>query len=331
MKKLIPSFEIYYNKTKISYHSIKKFDPANGTNRDQDNAIRESVIGAIINKKIPDICYLASGEWRRLRLELNKYIETLGNKMNIIIVTVECIHRAGRMYHYDFDILLNNIVINVEFKFNASCVIETPQFASPCKPSQFLDLNFEEWYYDNYLTLIAEYGNIIIPDRDTYIKTIGSNNVECMKLFKEKYDNDKDFNMYCKKIDKTAIKEFIQMCNLDISILSDYLLTTQTDKIYMCYKDHNFYHDMVDTSLYIIKNVIQKEPTNFICETNNGCKLEVKLRFKNGCGLQFPAFQIKRKIPTVKQLKILCSVNNIPSPKLKKNILELLDKHSIIY
>ena len=177
MKKLIPSFEIYYNKTKISYHSIKKFDPANGTNRDQDNAIRESVIGAIINKKIPDICYLVSDEWRRLWIELNKYIETLGKKMNIIIVTVECIHRAGRMYHYDFDILLNNIVINVEFKFNASCVIETPQFASPCKPSQFLDLNFEEWYYDNYLTLIAEYGNIIIPDRDTYIKTIGSNNV----------------------------------------------------------------------------------------------------------------------------------------------------------
>ena len=152
-----------------------------------------------------------------------------------------------------------------------------------------------------------------------------------MKLFKEKYDNDKDFNMYCKKIDKTAIKEFIQMCNLDISILSDYLLTTQTDKIYMCYKDHNFYHDMVDTSLYIIKNVIQKEPTNFICETNNGCKLEVKLRFKNGCGLQFPAFQIKRKIPTVKQLKILCSENNIPSPKLKKKIIEVLDEHNIIY
>tara|TARA_B110000285_G_scaffold76901_1_gene88542 strand:+ start:5128 stop:6123 length:996 start_codon:yes stop_codon:yes gene_type:complete len=329
------NLETVYNKTKIKYSDIRIFDVLSSlfksTTRDRANMLRESIIGAILNIKIPDIFYLLD-EWKRLRRELNKYIETLGKKRNIIFDTFKCIHKAGRGNQYDFDIILNNIiVINVEFKFNAISVIETPQFVSIGKPSRFLNTNFEEYYYDNYLPDIAKKADISIPDRDTYIKTVGRSEVECMKCFKEKYDTDKDFNLFCKKIDKQAIKEFIQMCDLDVGLLSDYLSKTQTDKIYMCYKDNCFHLDEVDPALYIINKVIKKEPTNFICETNNGHKLEVKLRFKNGCGLQFPALQIKRKIPTVKQLRLLCTENKLPVARLKKQIIELLDSKNIRY
>ena len=45
----------------------------------------------------------------------------------------------------------------------------------------------------------------------------------------------------------------------------------------------------------------------------------------------YPAFQIKRKIPYVKELKLLCKTHNLTPPKLKKDILKLLDDNGIIY
>ena len=37
--------------------------------------------------------------------------------------------------------------------------------------------------------------------------------------------------------------------------------------------------------------MVVKSP-NYICQTESGQRLEVKLRWKNYCGIAFPAFQI---------------------------------------
>ena len=238
---------------------------------------------------------------------------------------------AGRNNHYDFKILINDIEFNVEFKFNVTNVNDTPQFVSPMKPSQYLSMNFEEWYYENYLIQIADYGNLEIPNREVYLKKIHSNKVGCMKHFKYKYDTNDIFKKYCKKIDKESIQKFIQITHINMEKLSDYLLEGQRNKIYMCYKDNEFYYDTLNENVYKIVKLDKKEPTNYIYSTETGITLEIKLRFKNGCGLQFPAFQIKRKIPTIKELKKICLNNGIPSPILKKDICLILNKHNIVY
>jgi hypothetical protein len=199
------------------------------------------------------------------------------------------------------------------------------------KPSQYLSNDFVSYIYHNCLKHISEKSGINIPDYDTYIKKIHSNKVECMKEFKERYDKDKTFNKLCKYYDKQSIKNFIHENDLLIENLSEYLINSQKNKNYMCYKDGKFYYDKIDETTYKIKRVIERTNTSYICETESLMKIEVRLRFKNGCGLQFPAFQIKRKIPFVKELQEICRNNNLTPPKLKEDICKLLDENKILY
>ncbi len=121
------------------------------------------------------------------------------------------------------------------------------------------------------------------------------------------------------------------MTTINMDKLSDYLLKSQKEKIYMCYKENTFYYETLDEKLYKIVQLEKKENTNYIYRTELGIKLEIKLRFKNGCGLQFPAFQIRQQNITKKELIKLCDKHDIKSPKLKKDICNILNQHNIIY
>ena len=327
---LLPNVQT--NEGIISYKDINYFyNVENKDKNDLSNKTRENIIASIINQTIPQGYFKYSNLWKTINNGVNDYLNQLACQKNLIIDSVVCMPKAGRGNHYDFQITINkDHIFDIEFKFNASTVTECPQFVSPMNPSKYLDINFEEFFYSNYLGLIAIHGKLELPDKSIYLQTIGNNNVDCMKPYKEKYDTDKGFNDYCKKIDKQAIKQFISISNLNIAKLSRYLSETQSNKIYMCYKNKVFYLDNVDPSIYTIKDTIQKKNTNYICITENNMLIELRLRFKNGCGLQFPAFQIKRKFPNVKELKELCKAHNIVAPRLKKDMINILTRHSIM-
>lgn len=324
---------VIYRNSIITFKWIKIFTNKKRCDNDKNNKRREIIIGCIINNKIPSKYYKYSLEWNNLKNSINLYINKLCEIKNINTCNnIICVHKASRCNNYDFKIIINETEIyNVEFKFNAITVCDAPQFVSPMKPSKYLNKNFESWFYDNYLNKIATYGNLEMPIKEEYLKKIHNNKVECMKQFKEKYDLDEKFKKYCKNINNEAIKKFIEMTEINMEKLSKYLLESQKEKVYMCYKENKLYLDTIDNKLYKIKNLFKKEDTNYIYQTEAGMKLEIKLRFKNGCGLQFPAFQIKRRIPSVKELKKICDNNNIKSPKLKKDICSILNENNIIY
>jgi hypothetical protein len=320
----------------IQFMDIHVFDcSSKKQDNDSFNKKRETIISSILNQEIPEQYYISSLRWKRFRCQLEHYVNTLDNQAGCGISEfspqVKCILKAGRNNNNDFTIVINSTSHNVEFKFGTECVNETPQFVSPMKPSKYLDKDFESWYYDHHLPTVATGASLEVPSKEEYLKTIHNNKVPCMKAFKEKYDTDKTFNVLCKQVDKKAIRDFIQMSNIKVGDLSNYLSTSQKHKKYMCYKDGKLYYDTQEEGLYTIKEVVKRENTNYICLTESGMKLEVKLRFKNGCGLQFPAFQIKRKIPSVKELKELCHARHITAPRLKKDICKVLDQYHIIY
>ena len=318
----------------IHFTDIHFFD---SSSKKEDNDVynkkRETIICSILNREIPEQYYLSSLRWKRVKGQIDDYVKTLagGGSTSELSPQVKCILEAGRSNNYDFTIVIDSVPHLVEFKFGTNCVNETPQFVSPMKPSKYLDKEFESWYYDHHLHTIANKASLDLPPKEEYLKTIHNNKVPCMKAFKEKYDTDKTFNAFCKKVDKIAIREFIQLSDIKVSDLSNYLSTSQKQKKYMCYKDGKMYYDTQNEGLYTITEVVKREKTNYICLTDSGMKLEVKLRFKNGCGLQFPAFQIKRKIPSVKELKELCRAHDITAPRLKKDICKVLDQHHIMY
>ena len=297
----LPPFS--YNQTTLRYNNIISFQLSNKKNNDKNNKLRENIIGAIINDKIPLSYFNVSRQWKRMKEKVFEYINSLIGDSPIQQIT--CEHKGGRSFNYDFMIVLNgSISFPIELKFNSCTILEAPQFVSPMKPSQYLSSSYEEYFYENYVTKLAELGELNMPNKEDYLRQIHSPAPKCMEQFQTKYYNGcsassqftnktKDIQFYkeAKKLSDQSITEFIQMADLDIQKLSDYLIKTQQNKHYMLYKDRQFYKQTVNMDEYHLVSY-EKQKNRFIATSKTGNKIKILLRWKNGNGIAFPAFQI---------------------------------------
>ena len=299
-----------YNGDIITIKSIDVFLDKNSSKskNDSNNKSRENIIVNIINNKIPDKYYKESVKWLNLKKGIDLYIKQLCELENIHKMdNIECIHKGGRGNHYDFKIIINNSYeFLVEFKFNALCVQDTPQFVSLMKPSKYLYNCYEEYYYDNYFITLVNTYNLSLPTKEEYLKTIHSNKPPCVLEHKEKYDrgnkthskysgNDIDIAFYQSSIksSKDSISNFISNYKLKQDELTNHLLKTQKNKIYMLYKDGSFNLETINLDDYIItENYPDPEKCRYIAKTKSGKELKILLRWKNGNGIAFPSFQI---------------------------------------
>ena len=304
--------EFKYNKSIITHHSIISFNLSAKCLNDKNNKIRENIIGAVINNKVPEDYYIIQ-KWSYIKQIINKWITQL-NQLNIDnkeCNAINCLHKAGRNNNHDFDITLfyNDLTqetFKVELKFNAQTIDCAPQFVSPMKPSQYMSNSYEEYFYKNYLPKIAEAANLLMPDEISYLNQIHSNSPKCMKLYQDlyyqgckqssKFTNDEraiKFYELCKNMSNESIREFIEFTDLNINMLTEYLFSTQKNKIYMLYYNKAYILQTPNMENYIIESV-NKMPSKYRyeCITKSGKTLNVLLRWKNGNGIAFPAFQI---------------------------------------
>lgn len=296
-----------YNKQVIDVKSINTFNISSRGDNDSSNKTREHIIGAIINNKVPEN-YFVLEKWLAIKNNVIEYINSLTSQP---FVKVECLHKAGRKNNYDFLIKIyyeeqKYEEFKVEFKFNAACLNETPQFVSPMKPSQYLNNSYEEFYYENYLTKLATMGNLDLPSKEDYLKQIHSDKPKCMKKYQEFYYNGCsgsskftgkqehiNFYNYAKELSNTSITEFINNSELNITMLSNYLQSTQLDKIYMLYTNNSLIKQTINMDDYTLISVIkQPDKYRYECTSKSGKKIKVLLRWKNGNGIAFPAFQL---------------------------------------
>ena len=139
-----------------------------------------------------------------------------------------------------------------------------------------------------------------------YIDTIGNNEPVCVKEAQElyyqgckqssKYTGEQaaiDFYNKCKTLSKNSIINFINQTDLNIESLNQYLITSQNNKIYLLYRNGVFNIQKTNNDDY---NIISytKNPKNarYDAITKTGKKIKILLRWKNGNGIAFPAFQI---------------------------------------
>lgn len=306
-ERLINLPEIKYHNIIINYRSINYFLESARRKNDNNNNMREYIIGAIINKKIPEEYFKYSNRWRKLNIEINRFIDLLINKYDII--TIEDIfleHKGGRRHNYDFMLVINGIQFKLEFKFNVSKLSQAPQFVSPMKPSNYLSNSYEEFYYDNYLNQLAEFSGLPIPNRDTYLKKVHQSKPVCILDFQNLYysgckrssqytEEANSINFYNKAnvLDKESRKKFIENNELNIEKLSNYLLSNQPHKIYMLYHKNKLYLEETDINEFKLISYIKKPNLyKYIVKTETEKEIHVLLRWKNGNGIAFPAFQI---------------------------------------
>ena len=299
---------VIFNKETITTESIHAFNPSSKGLNDKNNKTRENLVAAIINGKIPNE-YYELPEWNTLHTSIREYIQELDNTKKYIRAV--CTNKGGRKFNYDFNVVVyyedgTNYSYNIELKFNASSIDETPQFVSPMKPSQYMSNVYEDYYYDNYLSQLAVESGLELPARETYLKQIHTNNPKCMKPFQDlyymgckqssQYTGDPahiKFYESAKKLSHESITSFIEKTELNIEALSEYLLTSQNNKIYMLYSGTQFIVQRPNMDDYRIENVTKNpEKNRYECVSKTGVKLNVLLRWKNGNGIAFPAFQI---------------------------------------
>lgn len=300
--------QIVYRDDKITYRYINVFVDKNRSKNDGNNKKRENIIACIINNNIPIEYYRYSSIWNNLKNEIDLFIKELCKKKSVTYTgNIICIHKAGRCNHYDFKLIINNSEeFMVEFKFNACCVNDTPQFVSPMKPSQYLDSSYEEYYYDNYFITLVNTYNLSLPTKEEYLKYIHSPKPICLKEHQDKYYKGciksskysgklDDINFYesSKKASYNSISDFISKYGLKQYKLTEYLLETQKDKYYMLYKDGHIYLETINLDNYIIMGTATIcNKNSYIVKTKSGGDLKILLRWKNGNGIAFPSFQI---------------------------------------
>lgn len=299
---------LLYNKETITPESIIAFNPSSKGLNDAHNKTRENIVGAIINNKIPET-YYEIPEWGALEISIITYLQQLDTSRKY--TRAVCSHKGGRKFNFDFGIKVyyedgTSTDYNIELKFNASTIDETPQFVSPMKPSQYMSNVYEDYYYDNYLTQLALSSGLEIPTHETYMKQIHTNNPKCMKPYQElyymgckqssQYTGDQahiKFYETAKKLSHESITSFIEKTELNIEALSEYLLTSQNNKIYMLYSGTQFIVQRPNMDDYQLASVTKNpEKNRYDCVSKTGVKLNVLLRWKNGNGIAFPAFQI---------------------------------------
>ena len=96
-----------------------------------------------------------------------------------------------------------------------------------------------------------------------------------------------------KKLSKDSIFNFITQYNIKYDQLSEYLLHTQKDKCYMLYKENKIYFQTINQDNYLITEVTkQPKYDRYVAKTKTGKSLKILLRWKNGNGIAYPAFQI---------------------------------------
>jgi hypothetical protein len=280
------------------------------SDNDSDNKIRENIIANmnyIDNDYFSDVIYGA--EWFRLK---EKFDESM-KKICPTYFQYKIKHKAGRKNNYDFEITFLNEKqqelkkIKLEFKYNASTVDEAPQFVSPMKPSQYLQNSFEEYYYEKYLVSLFNKFELEIPEKSIYLKTIHSDKPACVRSAQQLYyqgakrsskytGQEKALEFYndANRVSQECINDFIKNNDLNIYGLSEYLLKSQKEKIYLLYKNGSFFIQSSNTNDDFIIESYVKKPEKFIYEaiTKSNKKLNILLRWKNGNGIAYPAFQI---------------------------------------
>ncbi len=284
----------------ININDIELFYNINKKNQnDKSNKQREYIILAIVNKQIPNK-WLKNEKWNKLNNNIWKFIKNLYNDYDK--TDIFKVYKGSRCNNFDFQLYDSNtnISYNIEFKYNIDKIIKSPEFLSlSSKDILINNLDYSEYFYDNYVSKIAKLYNIenLIPPKNTYLKNIFSVKYDIHPFFNYLYKNENLFKKEKNIITKESISNYLKtiknIFSFNFNILNE-KLKKQENKIYMCYKNDNIYFDKIDKDELIITDFIGIKNNNvIILQTKlKTTQLHLLLRWKNHNSVLFCAYQI---------------------------------------
>ena len=192
------------------------------------------------------------------------------------IISEEVNKLGGRNNNYDLTI--NNH--KIEVKNNASNINELPEILQIACSS--FDLNYITVHFDEVIGQVFQ-----DIDFDEYVKNI--NSITHEGVFSQIYEQRQTIETPTKQL----ISSYI--ANLNNDELSSFVekvilkLQEQTEKTFVLYKDGQYYVDRIEDDFSNVS--IKKGSKSIIIETDN-YEYKCLLRWKNGIGVNYPAWQI---------------------------------------
>lgn len=267
----------------------------------------ESILFAVVNRIIPKSWNIMNPLWKTLSVSLIKTIKGIYKQYNnvkddgINKLNNYNLESIGGRLNYDF--LLTHLSdlkfkIKLEFKHNTTCVDKCPQFLSLAS-NQLVDISYAEYFYDNYIPLIAKLYSINPPQKDKYLQYIHINDYTKDSFFNYLYKNEKQFINEKLQIVKDSIDTYLQQVDFNMNTLTSKMKYTQHNKIFLCWDtlSQQFLLDTIENnelSITKLQKINNKNTLVFETKTN-GALIYVLLRWKNHNGILFPAWQISLK------------------------------------
>jgi len=268
---------------------------------DKNNKIRERILLAIGNNKIPEEWY-SDEKWSKLKKSFDDIVISLTTE-NYDHISIE--HKAGRNNNYDFVIHFMDkedaIILsrNVEFKYNCHSITKCPQFLNRASKEFVKNYCYAEYFYDNYIKEICVLADIPeeeIIDKKTYMKYI--HNMKCdIDFFQKLKLQETRIKKEKKKIVDRSIQQYLLnfgIDELDIEAMNTYMSDRQCDKVYILYKNGTFHKDYItrdELTIVSIKEI--KNKNTIVLNTKSDSTIEMLLRWKNCAGVLYTGWQVK--------------------------------------
>jgi hypothetical protein len=282
---------------------IDCFNVLKGEGRGQNdrmNKLRERILAVLVN---PDRPFQTDSKWNEISSKLNNTLKGLySGDVDRMTLTP----RGGRGNNHDFilKMFLSNETVfemNLEFKYNAKTIAESPQYLS--LPAKYTQVTYAEFFYDNYITQLCNlHPSLIAPSRSDYLKHVHQPVYEALPFFKtlktlKSSDNCVSNNLT--RISKESIQKFLELYKetVDYHTVIAHIQKTQADKIFLLWKTNSFKTDKFTPEELDIAGPVDpgskgKNTIVLGCKKSNSTH-HMLLRWRNNLCVLFPAWQIK--------------------------------------
>lgn len=249
-------------------------------------------------------------KWKELKVSWNTVLDKIAKtKMVHKATSVICKHKGGRRCNYDFEIEFfryNKFIdrVQIEFKNGSTSLSNVPQFLSlQVKSNPFFGMmTYDRFYYEHFLDQYIECDKGITcakPVFTQYQKEVSSiYSTSC--FFKQLKHREKVNKEIKDEIVKRSITEYLEKYGkeIDLKKLAEKITKTQTGKIYVFWKQGQFY---IDSLVFTNDNDLKLEGIfngNILRIRNHNVYYNLLLRWRNHKGILNPAWQISLKYIT---------------------------------
>jgi len=267
---------------------------------DANNAVREHTVVSLINNSQD----YTDPAFDPLKTALNAWL--LAKKAELGFgphTPVRAVKRGGRRYNWDFDLIIGNKTIKVEFKYGATSVGSLPEFYNPAANKDFHQgESYATFFYNGYLPQVcAIYGvPLDMTEKEYFAKVHGTSK---KSLFAALYEAEKNGTEQQKAEKKVLADQSIAAWleqvkdKTDISAITQSFKDSQQGKHFMLYKDGQFYSDKIHPEELITTSVVGVRRGKYLVlqSAKPGTTHEMLLRWKNHAGILYPAWQISMK------------------------------------